>query len=458
MTKWLAVAGAICLMALGASGCDRLSPKPKDEAAGPRSMPDFGGVETVEVETEGVGPTRNAAILDALNLAVRKTNGTPIVGLTVSSNGHSAIGDFNVTLDNVVTVTQGAVTRFDILSEKGGGKTWRVKVKAGVAKVKGSAAASMPKVVIAPARARTGVFTVGDEALSAQDAGAGVHAAIADSLGRSNRFFVIDRAFDDALDAEAANITAGNANPAELAKLGQRLTADILIQPDIRRLEYRKSSRTLHYSGRELRSYAGGADIAFNVVNVATGQLILSKTYTVTFPATPPTVRGQQAIGGSAVSGLLATLAEQFTREFVQKNFPVSIVKMDGATVTLSQGDPAVTVGTVYDVISLGEELKDPQTGQSLGRLESPVGMVTVTKATDRIAFGTFQGSFNPAAFKPGVLELRSRMSDAVVASKTPYPSGVPAAAGPARPAAVAATRPRPARKAKDDFNSDYNF
>jgi hypothetical protein len=106
-------------------------------------------------------------------------------------------------------------------------------------------------------------------------------------------------------------------------------------------------------------------------------------------------------------------------------------------------------------VISLGEELKDPQTGQSLGRVESPIGMVTVTRTTDRIAFGTFRGSFNPATFKPGLLELRGQMGDAVVVSKTPDLSAVPAAANPVRPAA---TQPRPAKKAKDEFSSEYRF
>jgi tetratricopeptide (TPR) repeat protein len=54
----------VMLVALTLSGCDRLGGK-KDENGVSKSMPDFGGVKVVEVEAEGVGPTRNAAILDA---------------------------------------------------------------------------------------------------------------------------------------------------------------------------------------------------------------------------------------------------------------------------------------------------------------------------------------------------------------------------------------------------------
>ena len=120
----------VMLIALTLSGCDKFGGK-KGEGEFSKSMPDFGGVKVVEVVAEGVGPTRNAAILDALNLAVQQTNGTPIVGISVNSTGNLAVpgydGDFGLTNTSVVSATQGAVQGYEIVSEKSVAKFYLLK-------------------------------------------------------------------------------------------------------------------------------------------------------------------------------------------------------------------------------------------------------------------------------------------------------------------------------------------
>ena len=466
------------------AACDRLPGRSAEPAASPRGMPDFGGVEVVEVTADGVGPTRNAAILDALNLVVRKTTGTPIEGLSVNLNGSFVIngqaGDAGLTLDAVAAMTRGAVRSFEIVEErekrepawrsmfgreevKREPSSWRVTVKAKVAKFKDTAASSLPKVVIARPRTAVDDYEVGDQTLAARDAAEAVRAAVAEAVSKSSRFFVINRDFDEALDAEAGNITSANANPLELAKLGQRLSADILILPEIRSLTYRKSSRTLRLSGRELRSYAGGADVAFNVLNVATGQLILSEHYTIEFPATPPTVMGSQAVDERAVQAMLAEMAETFTRAIVRKTFPVSIIAMTGPVATLSQGAAGLNVGEVYQVVQLGAELKDPQTSQSLGKTETVVGEVTVTRTSEKTSEGTYRGAWDSRQFKPGLLELRAVPLSAPAPVAPPPPNKAAEApslvAGPSlavTPPPRAVTRPPP--KKKDEFDEGYKF
>jgi len=425
-------------LALGAAGCGK--PSSTSGAGGARQMPDFGGVKTVEKQADGVGPNRNAAILDALNLAVQETNGSPILGVSVNSNGSLATqdgkGDNGITNDTVMSLTRGVVKSFDILSEGQPGGVWRVRVKAKLNVYEGAGSDKLPKVAIAAPRTHVDSFVIGDDGLSASDVRTAIKSILGDSIGNSKRFAVINRTFSDEVNAELDHATDGNANPAELAKLGQQLTADILIIPDISRLEYRKSTRTLRYSGRELRAYSGGVEMSFNVVNVATGRTILTKTFSADFPETPPTVYGAQRVGISNVKEYLARFADSFTRSFIQKNFPISIVKMDGQTVVLSQGEPMLKVGDVYQAVLLGEDLKDPQTGQSLGRMESPIGSVQVTKTTDSMAFGTFSGSLGSTQFKPGAIELReAAASPAPVAAETP-PSA-PTASTPAPPSSA---------------------
>ncbi len=425
----------VMLVALTLSGCDRLGGK-KDENGFSKSMPDFGGVKVVEVVAEGVGPTRNAAILDALNLAVQQTNGTPIVGISVNSTGNLSVsnydGDFGLTNTTVVSATQGAVQGFEILSEKENAEAgaWRLKLKVKVNKYSASAATNLPKIAIASPRTRETTYVIGDETLSANEASQSIGTAINESLSQSNRFFVINRAFDSDIADELSRITDPSTNSGELAKLGQRLTADILVLPEINRLSYKKSTRVLRNSGRELNSYSGDMEITFNVINVPTGQLIMTERFKVTFPNTPPSVYGKQQIGLENVRASLATLTGQFTQKFILKNFPVSVIKMNGTSVVLSQGQDVLQVGAIYNAVSLGEDIVDPQTGQSLGREEMPIGTITITKTSEKMSMGQFQGTYDASQFKPGIIELAERID-------TPPVAGPTTAQEPAQPAAA---------------------
>ena len=428
----------VMLIALTLSGCDKLGGK-KDENGFSKSMPDFGGVKVVEVVAEGVGPTRNAAILDALNLAVQQTNGTPIVGISVNSTGNLSVpnydGDFGLTNTTVVSATQGAVQGFEILSEKENAEAgaWRLKLKVKVNKYSASAATNLPKIAIASPRTRETTYVIGDETLSADEASQSIGTAINESLSQSNRFFVINRAFDADIADELSRITDPSTNSGELAKLGQRLTADILVLPEINRLSYKKSTRVLRNSGRELNSYSGDMEITFNVINVPTGQLIMTERFKVTFPNTPPSVYGKQQIGLENVRASLATLTGQFTQKFILKNFPVSVIKMNGTSVVLSQGQDVLQVGAIYNAVSLGEDIVDPQTGQSLGREEMSIGTITITKTSEKMSMGQFQGTYDASQFKPGIIELAERID-------TPPAAGPTTAQEPAQP--VAATPP----------------
>lgn len=454
------------LLAIGVTGCDKVSSFFKKEEAGfQKEMPDFGGVKVVEVEAEGYGPTRNAAILDAINMALKQTNGSPVAGVTINSDGSLSLpgqsGAFGLTNETVVSVTGGSIQGFEILdeSEQRSLGRWKVTLKVKVNKYEGSADTKRPKVAIAYPRTSQGTYVIGDEVLSADQAASAIRGVIGDSIRKSNRFFVINREFDAEINDEISQI-GGNTNPAELAKLGQRLTADILVIPEINYLAYRKSTRILRFSGRELNSYAGSVSVNFNVINVVTGQLILTERFSATFPSTPPSVYGSQRVGVASVNAYLANMSEQFTRKFILKNFPVSVVKMDGKTVVLSQGEGILKLGSEYKAIRLGEDIKDPQTGESLGRLEAPIGTIKVVKVTEKMAIGILNGSFDPATFKPGIIELRDEVGAAATSSSAPSTSGAdqPGGSAASAPAARQTTRsPRPQRQ-RDEFDAPFDF
>ena len=428
-------------VSLALAGCNKPATPAKPAA---RDMPDLGGTKVVEKETDGVGPTRNAAILDALSLAVKETNGGAVNAFSVNGANPPPPGgksDAVLTNEVVTAASRGVVQSFEIVSEQQQGSSWRVKVRSKLNQFNASSADQLPKVVILPSRTHSATYVIGDEQLSSDEAGDLISTVLGDAIGRSSRFAVIDRKRADDTAAELSQLDDPNTRPAELAKLGQKLTADIVIIPEITRLEYKKSSRKLHFTGRELRSYQGGVDINFQVINVASGRTLLTKRVSTPFPDTPPTVYGTQKVGVASVKQQLSDLSDGFTRDFILKNFPISVVKLDGRNAILSQGEPMLKVGGVYQAVLLGEDVKDPQTGQSLGRLETNIGAITVSKTTDKMAFGTLSGTFDALKFQPGVIELRDQVN-----ASPPAPPAQPSAAPAVTPAA-------PASKAKAKAN-----
>ena len=98
----------------------------------------------------------------------------------------------------------------------------------------------------------------------------------------------------------------------------------------------------------------------------------------------------------------------------------------------------------------LGEDVKDPQTGQSLGRLETNIGAITVSKTTDKMAFGTLSGTFDASKFQPGVIELRDQVN-----ASPPAPPAQPSAAPAVTPAAPASKAKAKANGASKPKSSD---
>jgi hypothetical protein len=91
-----------------------------------RAKPDFGGVSSEHVEASATGPTLEAAIDNAIRLAVEQVNGKVVAGGTaqLSLDGQLAAGDQHMDVHSaayaqwLVTRTAGVVTNFRILSQE----------------------------------------------------------------------------------------------------------------------------------------------------------------------------------------------------------------------------------------------------------------------------------------------------------------------------------------------------
>ena len=84
---------------------------------------------------------------------------------------------------------------------------------------------------------------------------------------------------------------------------------------------------------------------------------------------------------------MAAGFSDKVANRVVEVFFPARVIGLTGAEVMINRGDKSsIAVGQKWGVYGLGEEMIDPDTGESLGRTESKVGVVEVVRVTPRFS------------------------------------------------------------------------
>jgi hypothetical protein len=135
----------------------------------------------------------------------------------------------------------------------------------------------------------------------------------------------------------------------------------------------------------------------------------------------------ESAIVGDVVAAILT------------RTFPVTVVAKDGLNVVLSQGEQSVKAGARYAVVSMGKEIIDPQTQQSLGRMESPCCDVVIDKVATTLSYGHLENTRMPLdSVQPDTLQIREELTT----SQPVTPTAASAKQAPGTPLAVAQDAP----------------
>lgn len=387
---------------------------------------EVGGVTAVQVTASGQGATSAEAIDEAIRQAILQVNGVALssnaaryrMASQVVSGAHSFSVQSDGFAQEVVQRSEGALTSFRVLSlsepssgasdAAAGKKQFTATIEASVAKFEAPAQAGKLKIVIGPIRAASGSYQVGDRTLSAEQVRETIRQDLMAALGNSGRFIVLDRGVDDALQSEMDLIAEGHAPTAELAKRGQAMTADVVWVGTLNQFAYAPQTRRLETSDRPLVSYSGGWSLSHKLVNVATRQVLLSDTLQGQLPATAPTTLSRGVNGAQLASEMRQSLTSSALRSLLQRTFPITIASRDGHNVILSQGGQSVTAGVRYQAVVLGPEVKDPQTGQSLGRVENACCEVVVDKVLPTMSQAHLENiQIKLDGLQPGDIQLR---------------------------------------------------
>ena len=478
------ILSALLLGALCACGDKSAPPATASEpAAAPQAasnLPDVGRVEQIPVSASGVGMTPGAAVNAALKTAIMQVNGVAVDASSTnldfaaqataqvdvySAQGHDSAKataqlQGQAFAEQIVSQSQGVVSSFRVLKvtvpEKQGGN-YSVDIEARVAKFKAPADADKIKIVVAPLRSKQSSFNIGGQTIPASQVLEPLQRRIADALAQTGRFAVLDRQFESELENELAMIASGQTVNTDMAKLGQALSADLIWVGEVERLAYNRSARKLQSSDRELVSYAGGWQVSQRLINLATRQVQQSSTLQGAAPSIAPTTMGSGIDAGKTLADMQADIVKQASEAILLRSFPIAIVERQGNQVVLSQGGAVLKEKSRYRVYMLGKELKDPQTGQSLGKMEYPCCEVVVDRVTPNVSYARLENvQIRLDDVEPSALQIREALAATVMQAADDAAAAIaPAAPQKARPArAETAPAEAPAAKAreKDDW------
>lgn len=404
------------------------APQPLQSENRAPAMPDVGKVDTVPTSAVGYGASAAAATSDAMKNAILQVNGATIdsgsvqvkYGLDVTDGRDSVSLRATEFAEVVAQKSGGAITNFKITDvnepfTKSG--QYKVTIQANIAHFTAPDSGKKIKLVVAAPRFDVQNFTIGSQAVPAAKIAEDIRQQISTALTNTGRFSVLDREINSDIQNELDMIKSGDAPRAEAGKLGQALTADVIWTGKIGSLAYNRHARQLRTSDRELVSYSGGWAVTQKLVNVATRQIMTADSLQGSAPEVAPTTMGAGIDAGQVLQNMETEIAGEVVASIIAQTFPITIVSRDGNNAVLSQGGNSVKVGTRYAVVSMGKEMKDPQTGESLGRMEVPCCELVVDKVGPKLSYAHIEKiSISLDDIPLGGLQLREKLGTGQVA------------------------------------------
>ena len=333
----------------------------------------FSKVEVVNVEVEGLGTSKKAAIDSALVEAVSQINGAEIASKTkrqltevVNDEDVQSSEAFN---QEVTTITNGLIKNWKILSESLEGNNHLVKLSVNISKFKKSVQTERLRLAVVPFRAADSVKV--NKTVSKFEGA--ITAQLENYLTQTRRFALIDRSFLAEQTKELNLIAAGSTTSMsvdEIVKLGNRLGTDYLIVGRIEKANSVVSEKKSKVSDTVKKYLTSTARITIRLIDVATTQIKFADTYEKT--------------SGVSIEKLADKLAIQIGQIVLGSVYPIRIVNASSSQVVLGQGGKTLKSGDFFKVYQLGKKLIDPYTKESLGREEIEVAVIQINNVKSK--------------------------------------------------------------------------
>ena len=352
----------------------------------------FSQIETVSVNSKGYGDGPESALNSALTQAIGQVNGRSIdsdslLTTTEKSSTKNDESDYLSSRDfkeSIKSKTKGVVESYSILSNaKDDSGLWVAEITAQIARFKTSKSANRKRIAVIDLIGRQGCCLTVEGELNPGVAAYEVSSAISNFLVQSRKFTVLDRSFQGFAETERNTLkTSENMPVKELAKLGQELFADMILVGNLNSIRLQKAQRKMNTSDRVLEYLAGNIATNIRIIDTATGQIKFSSSLRMN-------PKDLDLNLGSDIFTISKKVGELVGFTVLNAIYPIQVTGVtEKIVVDLNTGGDVVSVGQVFDLMLLGEKIKDAYTKESLGKRETKIGTVEITQVSPKQSRG----------------------------------------------------------------------
>lgn len=339
-------------------------------------------VTELSVSGEGSGATREQAVAAALTSAAGQAFGVAIDAATVSSSlaveASTNEGSASLMVNQLNQVVAQRVTSPGNKPILGYTITFANASAAGVWKAGVTMRYAQFKKMGGDSDRRSMVVTTSEKRY--RDL---LTTTVGQSIVASRRFDVLNRENSALFNQEAAFIQGSDAANAEVARLGQASGADYLVIAELQGLSLANNQRqTIQMTGEVLVRSSVSGILKLQVVEFSSRKVKWSASEKF-----GGSYGGVSSISDGTLIGLVSAASDKLVQKMIASIYPIMIVKvLNGTTAIVNRGEDSVKKGETYGVFLMGEELKDPQSGESLGALEVEVGIGTIVDVKPKVS------------------------------------------------------------------------
>ncbi len=338
----------------------------------------------VDTQAAGYGETEQASLKDALINCIAQVTGQV---MNAKEQVESAFKTVNGKTDSsesfqsqISVMTKGVIASYEIKSVTEQKSEIKTVVAAKIAKFNAGANSNRLRIVVTPFTISENACNITTKTYSNEEITNISTQSIVNKLVATRKFMVLDRENTKAILGEKAIIMSGDCPLVEMCKMGQVLSADYIVVGVVNSITSTSQKVNLAMSGLSAEHKNYGASLTLRFIDVATKQIKFSDV-----------IDTRVNVGTSSESELVSIfnqLSDLSIKKIMNHIYPLRVVAVNDGEVVLNQGGDSIKEGDFYEVFELGETIKDPYTGESLGQKETKCATIEIIRVKGKSSDG----------------------------------------------------------------------
>ncbi len=203
------------------------------------------------------------------------------------------------------------------------------------------------------------------------------------ALVKSGKFKVVERAMLQKILDEQGLGDSGAVSPASAAQIGKLTGARYYLMGTISNFDAKTSFRKIPGTTKYTHFFHGLMIIDVKIVDTQTGQIIAADQARAVheWKVGPRNSAHPAEFPAEEIDTIQRIAVREAVCKILGVLYPMKVMKASQTQVYVNRGEGGcIEKDKLYDVYSLGEELIDPDTGESLGAQETKVAVIRVTE------------------------------------------------------------------------------